>query len=79
MGAGRQLKETYLKYQAELDAFMKAKDGGQLLGISEPTAPGGFANEGHQRSPLAFHEYGSLYIKQLGIESERGLRSRVKR
>jgi hypothetical protein len=70
VGAGRQLKETYLKYQAELDAFMKAKDGDQLIGIYELTAPGGFANEAAIKAfTLAFHEYGSYYIKQLGIES----------
>ena len=69
-GAGRQLKETYLKYQAELDAFMKAKDASQLIGIYELTAPGGFANEAAIKAfTLAFHEYGSLYIKQLGTES----------
>jgi hypothetical protein len=68
--AGRQLKDTYLKYQAELDAFMKAKDASQLIGIYELTAPGGFANEAAIKAlTLAFHEYGSLYIKQLGTES----------
>jgi hypothetical protein len=68
--AGRQLKDTYLKYQAELDAFMKAKDASQLIGIYELTAPGGYANEAAIKAfTLAFHEYGSLYIKQLGTES----------
>ena len=70
MRAGRRLKETYLKHQAGLDAFMKAKDASQLLGIYELTAPGGFANEAAIKAfTLAFHEYGSLYIKQLGTES----------
>jgi hypothetical protein len=68
--AGRVLKDTYLKYQAELDAFMKAKDADQLIGIYDLTAPGGFANEAAIKAfTLAFHEYGSLYIKQLGTES----------
>jgi hypothetical protein len=68
--AGRVLKDTYLKYQAELDAFMKAKDADQLNGIYDLTAPGGFANEAAIKAfTLAFHEYGSLYIKQLGTES----------
>jgi hypothetical protein len=70
VGSGRRLKETYLKHQAVLDAFMKAKDGDQLIGIYELTAPGGFANvPAIQEFTLAFHEYGSRYIKQLGTES----------
>jgi hypothetical protein len=49
---------------------MKVKDGDQLIGIYELTAPGGFANEAAIKAfTLAFHEYGSYYIKQLGIES----------
>ena len=81
VGAGRRLKESYLKYQAELDAFMKANDGDQLIGIYELTAPGGFANEAAIKAfTLAFHEYGSYYIKQLGSRAgARTSRSRVKR
>ena len=41
-----------------------------LIGIFELTEPGGFANlAALEAFSLAFHEYGSYYIKQLGIES----------
>jgi hypothetical protein len=69
--AGRHLKETYLKHQTELDAFMKAKDGDDLIGIFELTQAGGFANlPAIKAFSLAFHEYGSSYISQLGIQSK---------
>jgi hypothetical protein len=68
--AGRRLKDTYLLHQKVLDAFTKAKDGDDLIGIFELTEPGGFANlAAIEAFSLAFHEYGSYYIKQLGIES----------
>lgn len=70
VAAGRRLKETYLAHQAHLDAFMKAKDGDQLIGVYELTSPGGYANEAAIKAfTLAFHEYGTRYITQLGAES----------
>src|SRR5699024_9764492 len=70
VASGRRLKETYLANQAQLDAFAKAKDASQLLGIYELTSPGGYANEAAIKAfTLAFHEYGSRYITQLGAES----------
>ena len=63
MKARPPVEGAYLKYQAELDAFMKAKDASQLIGIYELTEPGGFANEPpegvHARLPrvrLALHQ-----------------------
>jgi hypothetical protein len=65
--AGRHLKECYLLYQAELDAFLKAKDGDDLIAIYELTSPGGYANlTALEAFSKAFHEYGSRYIGQLG-------------
>jgi hypothetical protein len=65
--AGRHLKECYLLYQAELDAFAKAKDGDDLIAIYELTSPSGFANlTALEAFGKAFHEYGARYIGQLG-------------
>jgi len=65
--AGRHLKESYLLYQAELDAFAKSKDGDDLIAIYELTSPSGFANlTALEAFSKAFHEYGARYIGQLG-------------
>ena len=67
VGAGRQLKETYLKYQAELDAFIKAKDGDQLIGILRAGRARRLRERGgHQGVQLAFHEYGSYTSSSSG-------------
>ena len=39
----RKLKDTYLKHQTTLDAFMKAKDADELIAFYELTAPNGCA------------------------------------
>jgi hypothetical protein len=65
--AGRHLKESYLSYQAELDAFAKAKDADDLIAIYDLSSPGGYANlTALEAFSKAFHEYGSRYIGQLG-------------
>ena len=68
--AGRALRKVYLKQQATLDALTAAKDGDQLIGIYELTNAGNFASlPAIKEFTLAFHEYGSRYIEQLGSES----------
>jgi hypothetical protein len=65
--AARELKESYLSHQAELDAFVKAKDGDEKIAIYELTSPGGYANlPALEAFSKAFHEYGSRYIGALG-------------
>ena len=67
--SARALKEAYLAGKAELDALMEAKDKDELTAIYELTAPGGFKNEATVTAfSLAFHEYGSQYVAQLGTE-----------
>ncbi len=68
--SGRRLQEFYLKNQAVLDQFMNAKDGDELIGIYELTAPNSFRNLPVINDfTLVLHEYGSLYIAQLGSQS----------
>ena len=62
--AGRHLKESYLLYQTELDAFVKTKDGDDLIAIYELASPANLA--ALEAFSKAFHEYGSRYIGQLG-------------
>ena len=67
--SARRLSEFYLANQAVLDAFMTAKDGNDLIGIYELTASNGFADLGVLNAfSLVFHEYGSRYIEQLGVQ-----------
>lgn len=70
VASGRGLKDTYVRHKAVLDAFMKAKDRDDLIGIYELTEPGGYANlAAIKEFTVAFHEYGSRYIARLGTES----------
>lgn len=65
--AGRALAAYYTANQAVLDAFMTAKDGDDLVGIYELTAPGGFSNLNTIRDfTVVFHEFAARYIEQLG-------------
>jgi hypothetical protein len=68
--AARRLQAVYTTHQTELDALMQAKDADDLIGIFELTAPNNFANVGAIRAfATAFHEFGSRYIEQLGIDT----------
>ena len=70
ISSGRALKEFYVKNQTVLDAFMKAKDTDNLIGIYELTAPDNFKNlDVIKDFTLVLHEYASRYIEQLGAES----------
>ncbi|MEZ0291546.1 MAG: hypothetical protein ACAH82_03350 [Solirubrobacteraceae bacterium] len=70
VSAGRELATRYRQHQAVLDTLMKAKDGDELIGIFELTQAGGFANlPAIKEFTLAFHEFGTRYIAQLGSES----------
>lgn len=70
VGAARDLQTVYVRHQAVLDTLMKAKDGDELIGIYELTQAGGFANlPAIKEFTLAFHEFGTRYVSQLGAES----------
>ena len=65
--SARRLMEYYQKYKTTLDAFAAAKDGDDLIGIYELTAPGKFANlTVIEDFTKVFHEFGSRYIEGLG-------------
>jgi hypothetical protein len=67
--SARHLKDVYVANQGPLDTFMKTKDKDELIAVYELTAPGGFANlTAINDFAVQFHEYGSLYIQQLGAE-----------
>ena len=67
--SARALKAAYVTGKAELDTFMETKDKDELIAIYELTSPGNFKNEATIAAfSLAFHEYGSLYVAQLGEE-----------
>ncbi len=67
--SGRRLSEFYTANQSVLDAFMNTKDGDDLIGIYEITAANSFADLPIlERFTLVFHEFGSRYIEQLGVE-----------
>ena len=66
----RKLTETYLAQQKELDAFMKAKDGDELIAMYELTAPGGFANlPALAAFGWAYQRYAVQYAADLGKSS----------
>jgi hypothetical protein len=68
--AARTLQAVYAAHQDELDALMQTKDTDDLIGIYELTSPNNFANAGAIRAfATAFHEFGSRYIEQLGIDT----------
>lgn len=70
IASARDLKNFYVSNQAVLDAFMKAKDTDDLIGIYELTAPNSFGNLSVIKDfTLVLHEYASRYIEQLGSES----------
>jgi hypothetical protein len=75
--AGRALTAYYTANQAVLDRFMTAKDGDDLIGIYELTAPGGFSNLNTIRDfTVVFHEFAARYIEQLGRQiGNRALRN----
>lgn len=65
----RILAEFYLANQAVLDNFMMAKDADDLIGIYDITAANNFADlPVLNEFSLRFHEYGSRYIEQLGVQ-----------
>ena len=67
--SARHLKDVYLANQAALDAFMTTKDKDELIAIYELTQAGGFADlTAINDFAVQFHQYGSLYIQQLGAE-----------
>ncbi len=66
----RSLKEFYLKNQPILYQFMNTKDGDDLVGIYELTAPNNFRNLNVIKDfTLVLHEYGSLYVMGLAAQS----------
>lgn len=70
ISSGRSLKNYYAQNQTVLDQFMHAKDGDDLTGIYDLTASTGFSNLTVINDfTLAFHEYASRYLEQLGSES----------
>jgi hypothetical protein len=67
--SARTLKAAYTRNQTVLDAFMAAKDTDDLIAVYELTSAGGFASLPALKDfTLAFHEYGSRYIEELGVE-----------
>jgi hypothetical protein len=68
--SGRKMKEFYLANRGVLDTFMTTKDGDDLIGIYELTAPNNFKDLPVIRDfTLVLHEYGSLYIEHIGAQS----------
>jgi hypothetical protein len=66
----RKLKDTYLKHQTELDAFMKAKDADELIAFYELIAPSGYANlPALEEFALAYQSYAEQYVVDLGAST----------
>jgi hypothetical protein len=66
----RKLKDTYTSRQADLDAFMKAKDGDELIAMYELTSPNGYANLPALKDfALAYQAYAEQYMLDLGASS----------
>lgn len=69
LDSARRLAEFYLANQGVLDGFMSAKDNDDLVGIYELTAANKFLDLPIlEEFTLKFHEYGSRYIEELGVQ-----------
>jgi hypothetical protein len=67
---GDDLATFYRANQAELDVIMRTKDGDDLIGIYELTAPNGFrALRVLNDFAVHMHAYAARYIQRLGVET----------
>jgi len=68
--SARALADFYTQHQPDLDRIMNLKDGDDLIGIFDILQQNFFSDlQLLEDFSVAFHEYGSRYIEQLGIES----------